>query len=130
MAESAATETKETQPAAEGEQDAGVEVQQAEVPEAEDSGATQPGGQVEILLDTTVPVSASLGQVDVEVREILQMGKGSVVKLDTPVGDLVDLYLRGIRFARGQLVVVGDQLGVRIQEILPAKQDEEASSSQ
>jgi len=48
------------------------------------------------------------------------MGPGSVLELDKKVGEPIDLYLRGIRFASGSLVVVGDQLGVKIREILPS----------
>jgi flagellar motor switch protein FliN/FliY len=126
--EPAETEVKEEAQAPE--QSGGVDVQEAELPEVADSGATGPGGQVDILLDTTVPVSACLGQAEIEVRRLLNLGKGSVVTLDTPVGEPVDLYLRGIKFACGQLVVVGDQLGVRIQEIISPEQMEQDDSSE
>lgn len=96
-----------------------VEVQNAELPEAEDSPPVGPGGQVDILLDTALTVSASLGETEMEVRDLLQLGPGSVLKLDRRVGEPVDLVLRGIKFAKGVLVVVGDRLGVRIKEILP-----------
>jgi flagellar motor switch protein FliN/FliY len=96
-----------------------VEVQNAELPEVEDSPPVGPGGQVDILLDTALTVSASLGETEIEVRDLLQLGAGSVLKLDRRVGEPVDLVLRGIKFAKGVLVVVGDRLGVRIKEILP-----------
>ena len=70
-------------------------------------------------------VSVCLGHAEVEVRQLLQSGPGSVLQLDKKAGEPVDLYLRGIRFATGNLVVVGEQLGVRIREILPS-----ASASQ
>ena len=127
MAEANATqeqEIKDQAPAAEGAP--GVPVQEAQLQEAPESGPQYSAGPVDILMDTTVPVSACLGQVELEVRQLLQMGKGSIVKLDTQVGELVDLYLRGIRFARGKLVVVGDKLGVRIEEVLPAGPDQPA----
>lgn len=99
--------------------DAAVEVQQAELPEAEESPAAAPGGQIDLLLDATMSVSACLGEVEMEVGELLQLGPGAVVKLDRIAGEPVDLLLRGVRFATGTLVVVGERLGVRIQEILP-----------
>ena len=58
-------------------------------------------------------------------RELLEMGPGSVLKLDRQVGEPIDLFLRGVRFATGHLVVVGDHLGVRIKEILATCQDAE-----
>lgn len=121
MAEATATqEVQQTgeQPAAEGAP--GVQVREAQLQELPEGGAQYPAGPVDILMDTTVPVSACVGHVELEVRQLLQMGKGSIVRLDTQVGELVDLYLRGIRFARGKLVVVGDNLGVRIEEVLPS----------
>jgi flagellar motor switch protein FliN/FliY len=51
-------------------------------------------------------------------RDLLQLGPGAVVTLDRQVGEPVDLILNGVRFATGHLVVVGDQLGIRIKDIL------------
>ncbi len=98
--------------------DGGVEVQTAELPEASESGAAGPGGQVEILLETALPVEVHLGHVQTRVRELLRLGPGAVLRLDKQVGEPVDLYLRSTRFATGHLVVVGDRLGVRIKEIV------------
>lgn len=99
--------------------DSGVQVRPAEFPQAEPGLTPAPGGQVDILLGTMMPVAASLGQVKMPVRQLLQLGQGSVVKLDRQVGAPIDLFLRGIKFATGHLVVVGENLGVRINEILP-----------
>lgn len=96
----------------------GVDVQEAQLPEAaETSPAGGGGGNVDILLDTILQVTASLGQREMTVRELLQLGPGSVLTVDTKVGEPVALYLRGTRFASGHLVVVEEQLGVRIAEI-------------
>jgi flagellar motor switch protein FliN/FliY len=65
-----------------------------------------------------MPLSVQLGQVSLLVRDLLRLGPGSVVALDRKVGEPVDVFLRDTKLATGQLVVVGDQLGVRIKEIL------------
>ena len=101
-------------PAAEG----GVAVQEAELPEAEDAAAGAASGKIDMLLDATLSVEVHLGQVETQVRELLRLGPGSVLRLDRQVGEPVDLYLRGVRFATGRLVVVGDRLGVTVQEIV------------
>jgi len=107
----------------------GVEVRPAEFPQADPGLTSAPGGQVDdILLGTMMPVAASLGQVKMPVRQLLQLGLGSVVKLDRQVGAPIDLFLRGIKFATGHLVVVGENLGVRINEILPVDATQEAAS--
>lgn len=100
--------------------DGGVDVMPAQFPPAADRPAKgAPAGQIDILLDTSMSVTACMGQVEVLVRDLLQLSPGSVLTLDRQVGQPVDLYLRGIKFATADLVVVGQQLGVRIKEILP-----------
>ena len=104
-----------------------VEVREAELAEA-GQGATQSApGQIDILLDSTVAVSAKLGEAEMQVRDLLHLGPGSVVKLDRGIGEPIDLYMRGIHFATGQLVVVGENLAVRIKETVgpPAEEQEQ-----
>jgi len=97
-----------------------VEVGEAQLPAAAPGRVNAPGGQLDILLDTTVEIAVRLGQTKMPARELIQLGPGSVVALDRAAGEPVDLLLRGIRFATGRLVVVGDRLGVRVEEVLPA----------
>jgi flagellar motor switch protein FliN/FliY len=125
-----ATQTMEAPPAqaapplAAPEPAQGVPVQPAELSAAEEKSVKVPAGQIDLLLDTSMSITACLGQVEVRIRELLQMGPESVVKLDKKVGEPVELFLRGVRFAQGSLVVVGDQLGVRITDIVsPSKKD-------
>jgi flagellar motor switch protein FliN/FliY len=95
-----------------------TEVQEVQLPEAQDRSPKPAAGQMDLLLDVTVKVQACLGEVETQVRDLLQINTGSVITLDRQVGEPVDLFLRGTRFATGHLVVVGDHLGVRIKEIL------------
>lgn len=103
-----------------------VQVQEAQLPEAQHQPVKGPPGQIDLLLDVTVKVTASLGDVEMQVRDVLGLTSGSVVKLERQVGEPVDLYLRGVKFAIGNLVVVGEHLGVRIREILPPEQTQAA----
>ncbi|MBS3734258.1 MAG: FliM/FliN family flagellar motor switch protein [Phycisphaerae bacterium] len=96
----------------------GVDVEEAQLADAGPDAGQTGDGQIDILLDATVPVEVSLGQLDMQIRDVLQLGGGSVVTLDKQAGEPVDLYLRGVRFATGQLVVVGERLGVRIEQIV------------
>ncbi|HUS92485.1 MAG TPA: FliM/FliN family flagellar motor switch protein [Phycisphaerae bacterium] len=95
-----------------------VEVSEAQLPEAEPARVKSPGGQLDILLDSTMRIAIRLGHAEMPARELIQLGPGSVVTLDRRVGEPVELLLRGIPFALGKLVVVGEQLGVKIEEIL------------
>ena len=110
MAEAA---TQEQAPAGDG-----VEVREAQLPEVAPSQASAGQGQIDILLDSSVQVSATLGETKMLIRDLLQAGTGSIITFDRKVGEPVDLYLSGVHFATGQMVVVGDHLGVRIKEII------------
>ncbi len=103
-----------------------VDVQEAALPEAEAAVVPTGGGQIEVLLDTPLSIEVRLGQVEARARDLLRLGAGSVLQLDKQVGEPLELYLRGHRFATGQLVVVGERLGVRINEIVPADPIEQA----
>ena len=114
-----ATETEDA-PAAEA---GSVEVAQAELPEAPPTAEAGRPAHVDVLLDVKMSVEVRLGTVEAQVRDLLQLGPGSVLKLDTPVGEPVTLYLGGVPFATAQIVVVGDRLGVRVEEILSPPSD-------
>jgi flagellar motor switch protein FliN/FliY len=119
--ESAAEATEEPQ-AADSEQ---AEVYDAELPEAIEAVSKARGGQIDVLLDTSMPVEVSLGSVELEVRELLQISPGSVITLDKQAGEPLDLFLKGIRFATAELVLADDKLGVRIREILPRRKTDQ-----
>ncbi|MBB3804626.1 flagellar motor switch protein FliN/FliY [Xanthomonas arboricola] len=61
---------------------------------------------------------AHVGQVEMSVDEIMALKQGDIVALDESCEALVTLVLNGKPVARGELMAVGDKLGVRIQEIL------------
>lgn len=70
-----------------------------------------------ILSDVQVSLQAKLGTASLSVQELLALKSGSVVKLDMKLNDLVELKLNDALVARGEIVAVGDQFGVRIVEI-------------
>ena len=82
----------------------------------------QPRGEVPLsmLLDLTLPVSIELGRTSMSVQEILQLGRGSVVQLERLAGEPVDIYIGDRLFAQGEVVVLGEQFGVRITRITGA----------
>ncbi len=118
MATETTIEPQTQDPAAEPVHEPAEAVQEAHLPGAAEAVVTAPAGQIEILLDALMTVTAMVGQAELPVRDLLQLGPGSVLKLDRRKGQPIDLYLRGVKFATGQLVVVGENLGVRINQIL------------
>jgi len=96
------------------------QVQSAEFPEAPEGTAATAGSSIDILLDMTVPVSVIIGRTEIAVHRLLQLGPGSVLKLDKSIDAPVDLYLKETKFATGEVVVVDGRFAVRIKEILGA----------
>ncbi len=79
--------------------------------------ATTPAN-LEILFDLPVQLTVELGSCQMAMRDVLQLGSGSVVQLDKAAGTPVELLVNRKRFARGEVVVVDDRFGLRITEIL------------
>lgn len=101
-------------------EDSKKQAQSVEFPEAVDTGPVGPGGSIDILLDMNVPVTVAIGQTDIPVRRLLQLGPGSVLKLGKSIDEPIDLYLKDTKFAVGNVVVVDDRFAVRIKEIAGA----------
>jgi flagellar motor switch protein FliN/FliY len=92
-------------------------VEFTEVAEGADAGS---GASLDILLDMNIPVTVAVGQTQIPVRRLLQLGPGSVLKLDKLIDEPVDLYLKDTKFATGNVVVVDGQFAVRIEQVLGA----------
>jgi flagellar motor switch protein FliN/FliY len=76
------------------------------------------GTPLDFLLDVTVTMTAELGHKTLPLAEILKLGVGSVVELDRFVGEPVDLSVKGVILARGEVVVVEDRFALRVKEIM------------
>jgi len=127
----AETETAEAQEQQTDQTDGqSVGVQEAQLPEVADQPAGEGSEQIDILLEVPMPVQVQLAETSLRVRELLQLSAGTVLKLDKQVGEPVDVLLRGVRFATGQLVVVGDHLGVRLGNILSSDPVQAAGQDQ
>jgi len=105
-----------------------VEVREAQLAEMPPQQNNQGTGKLDLLLETTVEVTAVLGSAHMPIGKLLRMGTGSVIPLDREVGRPVDLLLNGVPFARGHLVVVDGRVGIRLTEVeTPTEDDDEAA---
>lgn len=73
---------------------------------------------LDLILSVPLEVSVEIGRTRKKVEDILALSKGSLVVLDKLAGDQVDLYVNGKCIARGDVVVIDDNFGIRISEIL------------
>lgn len=76
------------------------------------------GQNLDMVMDIPINLSLELGHTRMSIRELLRLTQGSVVKLDRPGGDPLDILVNGCLVARGEVVVVNDRFGVRIVEIV------------
>ena len=83
------------------------------------SGAALFSGDISLIKDVKVKLEVFVGRADITVGELFSLKEHSVVKLDALTDALVEIRLDGKVIARGSLVVVDDNLGVSIEEILP-----------
>jgi flagellar motor switch protein FliN/FliY len=72
---------------------------------------------LDVILDVPFHLSVELGVARLPMRDVLQLGPGSVVQLDTPAEEPVNLFVNGKLVARGDVVVVDDHFGVKIKEV-------------
>lgn len=75
---------------------------------------------LEAVFDVPVRVSVVLGRTKMSVANLLKMDVGTVVELDRQVGEAIDIYVNDRLVARGEIVIVEDQLGVTLTEIIKA----------
>jgi flagellar motor switch protein FliN len=73
---------------------------------------------ISMLMDLTLPVAIELGRTTMSVQDILQLGRGSVVQLERLAGEPIDIYVGDRRFAEGEVVVLGENFGVRVTRIV------------
>jgi flagellar motor switch protein FliN/FliY len=79
----------------------------------------QGGRNVDALLNVRLDVRVVLGRTRMQISELLELNKGSVIELDRKVGDPVDITINDRLVARGDLVKVnGDLIGVALREIV------------
>ncbi|WP_119422793.1 flagellar motor switch protein FliN [Desertibaculum subflavum] len=91
-----------------------------------DAKSAEVGGHVqsrtatdlEAVFDVPVNVSAVLGKANMQVSDMLNLAKGTVIELDRKVGEAIDIYVNNRLVARGEVVVVEERLGVTMTEII------------
>jgi flagellar motor switch protein FliN len=72
----------------------------------------------DLLLDVELPVSVSFGRAHVALKDVLKLTTGSIVELNRDVADPVEIIVNNCVIARGEVVVVEGNFGVRIQQVI------------
>lgn len=86
--------------------------------DAEERLGKEQADNLEMIMSVPLEISVEIGRTRRKVEDILALSKGSLVVLDKLAGDQVDLFVNGLCVARGDVVVIDDNFGVRITEVL------------
>lgn len=101
-----------------------INIQKTQFPQFTSQGAVVPNsnGNMDLLMGVSLDVSVEIGKTKRKIREILEFGQGTVIELNKQAGAPVDIVVNGRLLARGDVVVIDDNFGVRITEILGTKE--------
>lgn len=81
------------------------------------SSKANPGQNLNLLMDIRMGLTVELGRSEMPLKEILKLTKGSVIELDRLSGEPVDLFVNNKLIARGEVVVIDDNFGLRITQL-------------
>ncbi len=104
----------------------------------DDAGAHQPGSSrvkfpnlepdtnrdskqdvdLDLVLDIPVSMTMEVGTTRLSIRNLLQLGRGSVVELDRLAGEPMDVKVNGVLVAHGEVVVVNEKFGIRLTNVI------------
>jgi len=83
------------------------------------AGATAGAGtDIDLIMDVPVQLTVELGRTRLTIKNLLQLGQGSVVELDGLAGEPMDIFVNGYLIAQGEVVVVEDKYGIRLTDII------------
>ena len=97
------------------------EVKVTELDELDDSKHELSGEEkrkLDTILDIPVTISMEVGRSKINIRNLLQLNKGSVVELDRVAGEPLDVLVNGTLIAHGEVVVVNDKFGIRLTDVI------------
>lgn len=73
---------------------------------------------LDLIMDVPLKVTVELGRTRMQIRDVLDLGKGSVVELDRLVGEPIDMLVNGKLIAKGEVVVIDENFGIRVTDIV------------
>jgi flagellar motor switch protein FliN/FliY len=92
------------------------DVQLPELPEVQ--APLDEVADVSLLLDVPLQITVELGQATRTIRELLELGHGSILHLTRHAGEPVDVLVNGQHIAKGEVVVIDENFGIRVTEVV------------
>jgi len=97
-------------------------VRPAQLPELTGAPTGGPGYNIDLLLGVTLQVAVEIGRTTLPIRDVLALTPGSIIELDKLAGEKVDILINGRPIAQGEVVVVDENFGVRITDVVARQQ--------
>jgi flagellar motor switch protein FliN/FliY len=94
------------------------EVRQPAFAELSDDNGTAGTRDINFLLDIPLVVMIEIGRTKMLIKDLLQLGQGSVIELDKMVGEPMEVFVNGKMIARGEVVVINEKFGIRLTDII------------
>lgn len=105
-----------------------AQVKNGQVPEEAGEHLEEKIRSLDRILDIPMQISVELGRTKMPVKDVIQLGQGSVIELSKMVGDHLEILVNQKLIARGEVVVVNEKFGIRISEILSPQERVERMS--
>lgn len=86
--------------------------------ESDSSGDSEQEVDLDLVLDIPVSMTMEVGATRLSIRNLLQLGRGSVVELDRLAGEPMDVKVNGVLVAHGEVVVVNEKFGIRLTNVI------------
>ena len=99
-----------------------VEVQDVEFDDLGVGEGGAPQNDLRLIYDVELELTVRLGKTKMSIKEILELGAGSVIELDRLAGEAVDLLVNGKLIAKGEVVVIDENFGFRVTDIVSSEQ--------
>jgi len=93
-------------------------VQQVQFPNLMPHGSSHEAGNIGLIMDVSMEMTVELGRTKKLIKEILGMGEGTIIELDKLAGEPVDILVNHKLIAKGEVVVIDENFGVRVTEIV------------
>ncbi|MBC8554001.1 MAG: flagellar motor switch protein FliN [Candidatus Brocadiales bacterium] len=94
------------------------EVQQPDFEDLKEETSEAVSREIDFLLDIPVQITVQLGTARMLIKDLLQLGQGSVVELEKLAGEPMEILANSRLIARGEVVVVNEKFGVRLTDII------------
>ena len=92
----------------------------ASFPPLDGGGAAPAPKNIDFILDIPMQVTVQVGSTKMVIRDLLQLGQGSVIELDKLAGEPMEVLVNNKLVARGEVVVVNEKFGIRLTDVISA----------